>query len=355
MGDRPSESEGAIAVVVALFIAFVGIGLLTFVIDLGSLWQSQRALVTDTDSAALAGAIELAEGWMENDGECGDRAAAVAEAERLLLRNNPEDQVLGELTDADCEPDFSGWVQMTARQPSPGFVSGRDDLAAGGTSTAEFVLDISDFAEGLAICADLFPSSGSIAPEFTLDNGNLAIPYALNAVLAYEEQLASSCGLAEQGGGTGNPNTPGGWGWITAQCDVDVTGPGTYCPVRTGTKLINGFESNIGLPVRFPIFDDWDGGRGGNAKLRIVGYMDAVVVAQCTVPGANSATAADPAACNQSSNLEQDFSGQQSHFIVVSNPEALLLPYNDPIELFDTADYSICDVQGDRRFCRSSG
>ena len=353
MGRNESASEGAVAVMVAFFIAFVGVALLAFALDMGSLRQSQRALVTDTDAAALAGAIELAQDWMQNGGECGDRAAARTEAERVLAVNNPEDEVVS--TDADCEPnpataaDFSGWVQMVARQPSPDFVSGQE-LSAGGNSTAEFVLDIADFAEGLAICADLFPSSGSVVPEFTLDNGNLAIPYALNAVLTYEEQLGSACGLRS----TGNPGTPGGWGWITSQCDVDLAGPGTYCSVNTGNDLINGFESNIDQVVRFPIFDAWDGGTGGNAKLRIIGYMDAVVEAQCRIPGANSNSAEDPDACNRPSNLEDRFRGQQSHFIVVSDPQPWLFRDPDP-RMFDTATYSICDVQGDRRFCRSRG
>jgi uncharacterized membrane protein len=69
--DEQAIRGGAVAIIVAVFIAFVAVGILALAVDIGSLWQSQRALVTDTDAAALAGAIELAEDWMENGGECG--------------------------------------------------------------------------------------------------------------------------------------------------------------------------------------------------------------------------------------------------------------------------------------------
>jgi hypothetical protein len=66
---------------------------------------------------------------------------------------------------------------MTARQPSPGFVSGRDDLSAGGTTTAEFLLGISDFEEGLAVCAELFLGTGFVNESFALSDNKFAIPY----------------------------------------------------------------------------------------------------------------------------------------------------------------------------------
>ena len=353
--------DGAVAIIAAVFIAVVAIAALALATDIGSLWQSQRALVTDTDAAALAGAIELAEDWMENGGACGDRAAAEAEAVAVLALNNPEDQVID--TNADCDPDpatasdFSGWVQMIARQPSPGFVSGRDDLSAGGTTTAEFVLGLSAFEDGLAICADLFPTTLSVAPQFTLNNGNLAIPYALHAVGTYEEQLGSSCGIDDQWptGGPGGPapNTPGGWGWLSGRCDPDLA-TGSWCNIRTGTNLINSFGSNVDREVRFPIFDAWDGQTGTNANLRIVGYLAATVESACRVPGGGGTQPKDPQECNLPSRLSSTFNGQQSHFIVVSDPKPYLL--DDPdVRMFDEAEYSICDVQGDRGFCRSTG
>jgi hypothetical protein len=354
--------DGAVAIIVAVFIAFVGVGLLAFATDIGSLWQSQRALVTDTDAAALAGAIELAEDWMENGGECGDRAAAEAEAVSVLALNDPENEVVD--TAADCEPDpssavdFAGWVQMTARQPSPGFVSGRDDLSAGGTTTAEFLLGVSAFDDGLAICADLFPGTGQLVPQFTLNNGNLAIPYALHAVGTYEEELGSSCGIEDQWptGGPGGPapNTPGGWGWLSGTCEPELDGSGTWCNIRTGTNLINSFGSNLGKEVRFPIFDAWDGQTGTNANLKIVGYLAATVESACRIPGGGGTQPKDPQECNLPSRLSSTFNGQQSHFIVVSDPQPFL--FADPdVRMFDEAEYSICDVQGDQEFCRSNG
>jgi hypothetical protein len=352
--SRQSEG-GAVAIIVAVFIAFVAVGILALAVDIGSLWQSQRALVTDTDAAALAGAIELAEDWMENGGECGDRAAAEAEAVSVLALNNPDNQVIG--TDADCGPspssavDFSGWVEMTARQPSPGFVSGRDDLSAGGTTTAEFLLDISDFEEGLAVCAELFLGTGLVNESFALSDNKFAIPYT-KATQTLVGQGTTACGIAGQWETSGSPanSTKGGWGWLQGVCGPVLPG-GTWCDVSTGNQL-KSLESSVGDEIRFPIFEAWNDRGGNNADLLIVGHMTATVESTCELKGGGN-DPKNPKDCNLSSNLSDKFTGQQE-FIVVSGARPFF--YDDPVsEMFDEAEYSICDVQGDQEFCRSNG
>lgn len=349
------SQDGAVAVIVAVFVAFVAIALLALATDIGSLWQSQRALVTDTDAAALAGAIDLAEDWMENGGECGDRAAAEAEAVSVLALNNPEDQV--DETNADCDPnpatasDFSGWVQMIARQPSPGFVSGRDDLSAGGTTTAEFLLGVSDFEEGLAICAELFEGTGVLNNSFTLSNGNFAIPYT-KATQTLVGQGTTACGIKDEWETSGSPanSTKGGWGWLQGVCGSVLPG-GTWCDVNTGNQL-KSLESSIGDEIRFPIFDAWNAKGGNNAELLIVGHMTATLEATCELKGGGN-DPKNPQDCNISTNLTDKFTGQQE-FIIVSGAKPFF--YDAPVaDMFDEAEYSICDVQGDRRFCRSTG
>jgi hypothetical protein len=89
-----------------------------------------------------------------------------------------------------------------------------------------------------------------------------------------------------------------------------------------------------------------------NADLLIVGHMTATVESTCELKGGGN-DPKNPKDCNLSSNLSDKFTGQQE-FIVVS--EARPFFYDDPVsEMFDEAEYSICDVQGDREFCRSSG
>jgi len=355
MNRHATDETGAVAVIVALFFASIALILAAIVLDLGGLWSSQRALVTDTDAGSLAGAVELAEDWMENGGECGNRSDARDEAERVLLLNNPENRDIS--TDADCEEpataaDFSGWVQITAQQPSPGFVSGRDDLSAGGTTTAEFVLGVSDFEEGLAICAELFQGTEVLNPKFVLLNDNLAIPYT-KATQTYEGQGETACGIKDQWETSGSPanSTKGGWGWLAGDCSAGLTEP-TWCNVDTGTSdLKQTFEPVVGQEIRFPIFDAWDELSGTNANLRIVGHMTATLESTCELKGGGN-DPKEPQDCNISSNLSDKFSGQQE-FIIVSG--AIPFFYNQPdSRMFDEATYSICDVDGDRRFCRAT-
>jgi len=351
------SQDGAVAVIVAVFVAFVAISLLALATDIGSLWQSQRALVTDTDAAALAGAIELAEDWMQNGGDCGDRAAAEAEAESVLALNDPGEANFDIDTNADCEPnpatasDFSGWVQMAAQQRSPGFVSGRDDLSAGGTTTAEFLLGVSDFEEGLAVCAELFDGTNALNSDFVLSNGNFAIPYT-KATQTLVGQGLTACGISDQWETSGSPanSTKGGWGWLQGVCGPVLPG-GAWCDVRTGNQLKD-LEPSVGDQIRFPIFDAWNDRPGNNADLFIIGHMTATVVSTCELKGGGN-DPKNPKDCNISTNLSDKFNGEPE-FIIVSDATPFF--YGDPVsEMFDEAEYSICDVQGDRGFCRSTG
>jgi len=333
------DESGAVAVIVAVFIASIAIILAAIVIDLGGLWSSQRALVTDTDAAALAGAVELAENWMET-GDCTE-GLAETEASRVLKLNNPDDEIIG--TSAECriqDRDFTGQVQMTARQRSPGFFSGRDDLSAGGTTTATFELQLGE-TQGLAVCQNLFTSDfpRDAKDDFVVGE-YLLFPYKF-AEKTLDESV-KSCKVIPSN--TGAPFTAGGWGWLDGTCDLDEDALATWCDADTGTddlkKFLGGREGDT---IDFPIFEQARD-VGSNAEYQIVGRVKATLVGAC---GSGSGPF-DP---DEDCKLPPTGKLQgQPGFVVVTDWDVTF--FGDLTSTkFRDATYSICDVDGSGDYC----
>lgn len=80
------NEEGAVTIIVA-FVIFSLLAVTALVIDIGLLYQERRQLQTAADSAALAGAIELAEG------RSSEQAQTVAESYTLKNTNVTPDQI----------------------------------------------------------------------------------------------------------------------------------------------------------------------------------------------------------------------------------------------------------------------
>ena len=335
------QQDGAVAIIAAVVIAFVAIILLAFSTDIGSLWQSQRALVTDTDAAALAGAIELAEDWMATD-VCSEELAT-SEAERVLGLNNLADTV--EDVSAECRIDgdaFIGQVQMTARQPSPGFVS-RRDLSAVGTSTATFELLLGE-AEGLAVCQNLFSSTGEPNANFVMSrNGTdyLLFPYKFAEQTLDNNNWGPQCTVDPPI--TGSPNTAGGWGWLDGPCDLDED---LWCDAEVGTdNLKKSLTDRVGEEIDFPIYEQAQG-VGSGAEYRIVGRVTATLVGACeTGNGPFLPEDCGPNAAGNWSKLQG-----QPGFVVVTEPVATFFVQNTA-KKFRDARYSICDVDGSGDYC----
>lgn len=336
--DEPMRDEtGAVVVVVALFFASIAIVLAAIVLDLGGLWSSQRALVIDTDAAALAGAVELAENWMET-GDCTEDLAEL-EASRILDENNSGDDVPD--TSAECRiavDAFIGQVQMTAQQPSPGFVSGRDDLSAGGTTTATFQLQLGE-GEGFAICSNVFGGTAGVGAEegFTVSGTDyVAVPYVKQNETM--DELATSCSSVWPAA----PTIPGGWGWLEGTCEY--SDEGGWCPSDTGNNNIQKWGlSDIGQTFEFPIFEE-SRGDGSNGEFFIVGFARGDLAGTCRIGGS---APFDPADC--STTPDPKFNGNPE-FVLLENVEAFY--FDQPVaQMFSRARYSICDVDGTDRFC----
>jgi hypothetical protein len=329
------DQEGAVAVIVALFITFVAIAVISLTTDLGSLRQSKRALVTDTDAAALAGAVALAEDWRET--EVCTEEVGTSQAITVLGENNPNDEVV--LTDAGCRIDgasFTGFVRMQADQPSPEFFSGDGDLTARGTTTATFQLTLAD-GEGLAICTHIFGGTpGRPLSQFEVPGTDLvAIPY-FKQEETMEYLVGTSCGR----GWNAATIIPAAWGWLDNPCELGVEG--TWCPSDPGNNTIQSWRPGS-EPIRFPIFADARG-QGRNGELLIVGHVQATVAGTCRVTGS---APFDPQDCSPTPN--PSFNGNPQ-FILLREVEAFY--YSQPdVRMFGDADYSVCDVDATGRFC----
>lgn len=342
------KQDGAVAVIAAVVIALVAITLLAFSTDIGSLWQSQRALVTDTDSAALAGAIELAEDWMDTDVCSQD--VATTEARRLLQLNDPEADAFDIVTTAECQIEsdaFTGQVEMTASQQSPGFVSGQD-LSARGTTTATFQLQLGE-AKGLAVCENLFGSTGAVNANFVISRDGteyLLLPYK------FAEQTLDNNGWGPQCEVdppiSGSPNTAGGWGWLNGPCDLDDD---LWCDAEVGTDdLKKSFADQVDEEIDFPIYEEAQG-VGSGAQYRIVGRVTATLVGACEQGSGEKGGPFVPADCGPNAAGNWRKLQAQPGFIVVADWYAQFFDDDPQASMFRDARYSICDVDGTGDYC----
>lgn len=288
-----NREEGAVAVVVALLFATVFIAVGAIAIDLGSLWASQRSLVTDTDAAALAAARTLSE--MTN-AQCEQQRSlaqsgtgqAFEEAERLLTTNTASDEII-EVRIACGQR--AGKVSVSARQPAISAFSGalgQSDPSAFGRSVAEWTRPGFNPIP-LAVCESQVAES---------DEGE-------RIIISYKSAIADQNSDCEDllGFETDSPQyAPGNWGWLEFDdlfdgqeflggivCDQEDTS--YWCEGQTGNNVSNSsklFETlrDEEEPFQFVLFDltrnptnPDQTATGNNADFRINGVVEARLVA----------------------------------------------------------------------------
>ena len=220
--DRQNE-EGAVAVIVAvsmlMFFAAAAIA-----IDLGSAWSTTRALNTDLDAAALAGARTLADQVRINPSLCELPGGAVSlradvrqSARSLLAANGGRANVVDDDITIDCD-------RMTVR------VAGSQPAA---TAFAG-VLGVSEINPAGYAIARAIPGDGGNVLPLTLCNGieplaeweAAGFPEGAPATIVYGEGPRDECGGAD-----------GNWGWF---------GGSSTSGLRT--LIDNGYPGLITLP-----------------------------------------------------------------------------------------------------------
>lgn len=146
-------SEGAVAVIVAICLLLI-FGLGAIAIDLGGAWQTKRALVVDTDAAALAGAQELA-------GDCDNLSLAIAKARHVFRSNHPSSAAIPDANIAvdplpsttDCQALRVSYIE-TVDTPFAA-ANGRPtiDVHAASTATTSTGLNVDDGVRPFALCS----------------------------------------------------------------------------------------------------------------------------------------------------------------------------------------------------------
>ena len=299
---QQADEQGAVAIIVAVFVAVVVFGIAALAIDGGSLLRSQRALVTDTDAMALAGARVLG-----NYPACTS-PGAVADVRATVEEVGADNGVAADdiiEVEVRC-PGRQRLVTVRAQEASPGWFSGRDDLSAVNVSTADG--GRIGFS-GLAICQnfleenlpfydleefdfdevdDLWPGPPEPAPDIE-DVTN--VPYG-GSFNQYPSDVQDAFCNEDP---AGNPTIPGGWGWLRDGTSFVggnpfdcVSADGNWCRSDTGTNTLNSWPIEPGEPFNFPVFDDARGS-GSGGEFRIIGIGQAVLVG-CS----GSASNADP-------------------------------------------------------------
>jgi hypothetical protein len=199
--------EGAVAVIVAILFATVFIAAAAIAIDLGSMWSSQRSLVTDTDAAALAAARTLSE---MRQSEClAQRSQAQAgtgvvytEVQSVLHANTPSDELIS--VEIECRR-RTGKVTVVANQPAIGVFAGamgNPEPSVGGRSSAEWSNPGYDPLP-LAVCETIF--DGVDAPPTQHD---IVIPY--KGAGGEDSDCPDWLGVDTDS----DAYAPGNWGWL---------------------------------------------------------------------------------------------------------------------------------------------
>lgn len=342
------DEAGAVAVVVAIFVAVVALAAAALAFDLGSLWQSQRALVTDSDAMTLAGAVVATEQLREDETCPTDQAV---EDEVLAVRD--DNNVLDDVEDIffACDADtFSGTVQVQVRQPSDAYFSGNDNLSAFQTTTVSFEFLIQD-AEGLAVCRQVF-----FDDDFRNSAEHLAIPYS-KAKETIEDVVGATnvCPVTSPPSNNSASQTAGGWGGLTGACSLSFDGD-NWCDGATGTNAsLSLFDDLIGQDKTFPVFEEATGQGSANgpngSRFRIVGFITGEVLGTCKDAGTGT-SAANPQNCAPPYATGNNAFNGQPEFIMVDIDDDSFVGLDDPnINLFSDSQLSICDVEVDRARC----
>jgi Flp pilus assembly protein TadG len=266
---RRTDERGAVAVMVAILMVLV-MGLAALSLDSGNGWQTRRALVTATDSAALA----AAQTYAENGNGCAGVPATFVHA------NVSEASVTGcSLTTLG-----PGAAAVTVQAETPlhytfAGIIGVSDRDVHSSTTAAYGQPL-----GVTGLRPLGLCNASVAYQQWLASG-MTTPF--EATINYGKNAPSDCGA----------NVPGNWGvqdfdggansnndtkdWIVDGYPGLVTAPGSI-PGDTGAfsnSLSSALDTLVasGAPFQLPVFDS-AAGNGSNAQFHVIGFVTVVLL-----------------------------------------------------------------------------
>jgi hypothetical protein len=341
----------------AVFFAFVTLGIGALAVDGGSLWASQRSLVTNSDAMAHAGAVFATE-HLKKTGKCPLEGAVKDEAVRLRNLNDPDDVIEGFKFVCD-EARQKGLVQVRTRQASDRFFAPTDDLSAAGTSAFDFAPRRRPL-NGWTVCESLFsdfdaeedPSANLNA--FRLSNGIYGLPYT-DAHDVLQSAGLEPCPSSSTSGGAA-PLIAGAWGWLDESCEPPESFDAApyECQGKVGNALLSGFGSLVGTEMTLPVFGAADGNGNSSAnpaRFTIVGAVKVTLLGDCNTTGTDRSVAA----CANYGDRNK-FTGQANYLIFSFDPATDVGFYagrgNTSI-LYDGHRISQCDVDTTLVHCRT--
>ncbi|MEZ5343264.1 MAG: pilus assembly protein TadG-related protein [Acidimicrobiales bacterium] len=241
------------------------LGMAALVIDVGTMWQARRNLVTATDAGALAAAQEYAIG--------GTGCATVAAD--FYGRNAPPDADAPTCSTAGQTVTVAGNVDVPF---TFGRALGLTDGAITASTTALWQQPYSvSGLRPLGLCLDMLTAQGATPPVL---GQTVHVPW--------NNDGPDTC----SNGGSGN-NIPGNWGYIdfdntagnpnnqisdwTANGYPDAVAPGIFDPF-TGAhnNIANDLTPLIGQCITLPIYTKAEG-NGGNAEFTIVDFASVIL------------------------------------------------------------------------------
>lgn len=242
--SRLRDEDGVTAVIVAVsLIAIFGSAVMS--VDAGSVWRARRALITDTDAAALAAARYLDANGRSACTEgvtSGPSSAAGNEARTVLEANDVRDTLENLVVSpyqGDCDRD-SGHVRVDARHPIQlhfAGVFGFNNLTAFSSSAAQYgPLTTTTGLRPIAIC-DKLPHFAEWAAHVNGDDSSWGVgadhPGYAGAVVhrIYFQRGSSGCGSAS-----------GNWDWLDFN---ETTNPNGNSALRDW--LLNGYAGRISI------------------------------------------------------------------------------------------------------------
>lgn len=264
MRRRAADDRGAVAVLVAVMLLPVLIGMAALVVDVGRMYVERRELQGGADAAALAVARSCALGSCDP-----------ALAQRYADKNakDAHSNVVVGVSQVECAAVASSGPFVDAKTTTS---SGTDTLLPqvfgkalmGGSYAGETLHACARARWGVPVRASVIPITFNYCEWGLYTSGGTSFSTVVRDFELHEDD---SCGHGH--------DFPGAWGWLGEQteCRLSLTADGWTEVVDTGAdagkacEVILRAAVDSKAPVFIPIFDDYRG-TGNNGSYHIRGF-----------------------------------------------------------------------------------
>lgn len=294
---RMSDDRGAVAVLVALLVPVVLLGMGALVLDFGQLYAEKRQLQNGADAAALAVARDYAQA-PPADQTC--IAGARIGTAQSYADENANDAAGSNIAFIECPEANQLRIGTSTRSSDGGFLTPilRQVLGEGNITVA--AVAAANWGPPSSLTGGLPITISQCEFDFYTDGGTdlgpqppYTTPYPEDQAIKFHdtdaEETGSGCPSSSSGA-----DLPGGFGWLNPDAEpegscvakTDADGysedkPGTSVP---GTDCRDKLQELLGEAVPLPIYSETNGLNGSNGEYLIEGYA-AFVLTGYSFPG----------------------------------------------------------------------